>query len=329
MFHPESAQRIDVMEEWILSHLSDLISYEISDQSASREDILVTHTPDLYELIEKSQDQSGHFYFDADTAANKYTFKAAREAVEVGRKALWGSDRNVSIFALVRPPGHHATRSSPGGFCIFNNIAIASELALQQKKYQRVAILDFDHHFGNGTAYTLEENPEILYVSTHASPRLSYPGCGFVEEIGRRDGIGYNIPIPLDFRASEADLRIAFDQIIMPIIFQFKPEFLAISAGFDAYERDPIGILGVTIEGFSVIGSLINQISSELDIPFANYLEGGYNIQMLPKMLSSYINPFIHPDQDYSNLSSQLTPNIQTQLTLDQSKKILKNYWEL
>ncbi|MFW9904733.1 MAG: histone deacetylase [Candidatus Thorarchaeota archaeon] len=329
MFHPESAHRIEVMEEWILSQSDKNISYELLNESASKEEILVTHSPSHYELIEKTQNQTGHFYFDADTAANNYTFEAARQAAAVGIKAIWDSTRDASIFALVRPPGHHATRTSPGGFCIFNNITIASELALQQKKYHRIAIIDFDHHFGNGTAYTLEENPEILYISTHASPQIAYPGTGFADEVGRGEGRGYNIPLPLWYRASEADLKIAFEQVIIPIVFQFKPEFLAISAGFDAYERDPIGVLGVTCEGFSMIGTFIHRISSELNIPFANFLEGGYNIQMLPDLLSSYISPLIHPDQEFPESSRPLEPNNQTLTTLSQSKKILRDYWEL
>jgi len=329
MFHPESAHRIEVLEEWILSQSNKNISYELFDKSASKEEILVTHSSDHYELIERSQNQTGHFYFDADTAANNYTFEAARQAVAVGKKTIWESDKDTSIFALVRPPGHHATRTSPGGFCIFNNIAIASELALQQKKYKRIAIIDFDHHFGNGTAYTLEKNPDILYVSTHATPRLAYPGCGFVEEIGRGEGQGFNIPFPLDYRSSEADLEIAFEQLIIPIIYQFKPDFLAISVGFDAYERDPIGILGVTSEGFSKIGSLIRRISSELNIPFANFLEGGYNIQMLPKLLSAYISPLIDPDPKLYKTPTHLEPNNQTFSTLSRSKKLLSDYWEI
>lgn len=115
----------------------------------------------------------------------------------------------------------------------------------------------------------------------------------------------------------------------IPIIFQFKPDFLAISVGFDAYERDPIGILGVTSEGFSKIGSLIHRISSELKIPFANFLEGGYNIQMLPKLLSSYVLPLIHPDQELYESPHQLEPNNQTFTTLNRSKGILSDYWEL
>lgn len=326
MFHPESAQRIEVIEEWLHSQKDDQISYDILDQSASRDDILVTHSLDHYSLIERSQGQTGHFYFDGDTAANNYTFEAARQAVSVGKKAIWESDRNTSIFALVRPPGHHATRASPGGFCIFNNIAIATELALVQKKFQRIAIIDFDHHFGNGTAYIHEKNPNILYFSTHADPRISYPGCGFVDEIGVEEGRGYNVLVPLGYRASEADLQIAFEELIQPIIFQFKPQFLAISAGFDAYERDPIGVLGVTVDGFSVIGTYIKQIASELEIPFAHFLEGGYNIQSLPNLVSSYIAPFI---QDQEKRSHLLEPSDQTIATVNRSKGLLSDYWQL
>ncbi|GAG83849.1 unnamed protein product, partial [marine sediment metagenome] len=246
-----------------------------------------------------------------------------------GKKAIIESTREKSIFALVRPPGHHATRTSPGGFCIFNNIAIAAELAIQQNHYNRVAIIDFDHHFGNGTAYIHERNPNVLYISTHASPQISFPGCGWVDEIGKDDGQGYNISIPLSYRSSDNDLRLAFNEILLPILFQYKPQFLAISAGFDAYEKDPIGVLGVTTEGFSIIGAYIKHIASELNIPFANYLEGGYNIEMLPKLVSSYIEPLIQNEKEYYDINQPLNPNSQTISTIDQAKKLLKDYWEI
>ncbi len=329
MYHPESAQRIEVIEEWLHSQRDDRISYDTLDHPASMDDILVTHSPDHYKLIERTRGQTGHFYFDADTAANDYTFEAARQAVAAGKMAIWESDLNTSVFALVRPPGHHATRNSPGGFCIFNNIAIATELALQQKKFQRIAIIDFDQHFGNGTAYIHEKNPNILYFSTHADPRISYPGCGFVEEIGEEEGRGYNVLVPLGFRASESDLQVAFEELFKPIIFQFKPQFLAISAGFDAYERDPIGVLGVTTDGFSVIGEYIKQIASELGIPFAHFLEGGYNIQSLPKLVSSYITPFIQKDQEKKFSDISLEPSDQTIAVVNRSKKLLSDYWQL
>jgi acetoin utilization deacetylase AcuC-like enzyme len=328
-FHPESAQRIEMIEKWVNSNLGDTISLEISDKMAEKTDIISVHTEDYYSLIEKTKNYEGHFYFDADTAANRHSYEAAMQAVQIGIQAIFESTRKSSVFCLVRPPGHHATQHTPQGFCIFNNIAIASQIALNQKKYQRIAILDFDHHFGNGTAYITEANPNILYISTHADPRISYPGCGFSDEIGIGEGRGYNVPIPLGYRASEADLEPCFDDIITPIIQQFKPDFLAISAGFDAYERDPIGVLGVTTNGFAYIGRKIKEITDNLDIPFAHYLEGGYNISLLPELISAYISPFIKQDEKIGEINPTLSARSETKITIHQSKNQLTDYWSL
>lgn len=327
--HPESAQRIEIIEEWLSINPDNHITHEILSDFATREEILTVHSDDYYRLIEKTQGYGGYFLFTMDTGANSYTFDAARQAVAIGKSAILESDHRTSIFALVRPPGHHATRSAAQGFCIFNNISIATEIALQQKKYQRIAIIDFDNHFGNGTAYNHEENPDILYISTHASPKICYPGSGHYDEIGRGDGKGFNIPIPLWYRANEIDIQFVFEQLILPIIHQFKPEFLAISAGFDAYEKDPLGVLGVTKEGFSIIGAYIQLISQELNIPLANFLEGGYNIQDLPDLIFSYITPLIYPDQDYLKNKISNEPLSQTISTINRSKKLLSEYWEL
>ena len=332
-FHPESPQRIEVLENWIIQNQGEKIKLDFNDSFASKQDILSTHSADLYELIAKTKGITSHFYFDADTAANEYTYDAAKQAVAVGKTALWESTIKESIFALVRPPGHHATRNSPQGFCIFNNIAIATELAIQTSKFDRIAIIDFDHHFGNGTAYIHEANPNIMYISTHADPRIAYPGCGFVDEIGKKDGRGFNIMIPLGYRASEIDIAMGFEDLIIPILKQFKPDFLAISAGFDAYEKDPLGVLGISREGFAVIGSYIKSIISELHIPCANFLEGGYNIQMLPSLLSSYISPLIsEAELEFNDISREnkydKIPSDQTKSTISQAKVLLKDYWD-
>ncbi|MHA2276772.1 MAG: histone deacetylase [Candidatus Kariarchaeaceae archaeon] len=328
-FHPESPHRIEVMEKWITSQSNNDITLEYSDEHAKIDEILSTHTIDHYELIEKTKNLDSHFYFTADTAANSYSFDASMQAVHVGKKAVWESSINESIFALTRPPGHHATRFGPQGFCLFNNIAISTELAIQQKKYRRIAIIDFDQHFGNGTAYIHEKNPNILYISTHADPRISYPGCGFYDEIGKEDGRGFNIPIPLGYRASEADLKLAFESLIKPIIYQFKPEFLAISAGFDAYEKDPLGVLGVTQEGFGYIGDQMKEITKSLKIPFANFLEGGYNIDRLSDLLAAYTTSLIDEETEKIRLDPKISPKTETQLIIQKSINLLKDYWSI
>ncbi|PWI49721.1 hypothetical protein CEE45_00920 [Candidatus Heimdallarchaeota archaeon B3_Heim] len=328
-FHPESPQRIEIMEKWVTSHLDDSISFEISHEMANKEEILSVHTEDHYNLIEKTKNYEGHFYFDADTAANSYSYEAAMQAVQIGIQAVFESTRDNSVFCLVRPPGHHATQHSPQGFCIFNNIAVGSQIALNKKKYHRIAILDIDHHFGNGTAYITESNPDILYMSTHADPRISYPGCGFSDEIGFGEGRGFNVPLPLGYRASEADLKLCFESIINPIIYQFKPDFLAISVGFDAYERDPIGVLGVTVNGFGYIGKIIKEITDNLKIPYAHFLEGGYNINLLPELLSAYVSPFIGKSEVNLKIDPSLQVKEETKSIVQSSKNVLKDYWSL
>ena len=326
-FHPESPQRIEVMEKWIKSQINEAISYEIMEEKATKEEILSVHTEEYHQLIEKTRNYEGHFYFDADTGANNYSYDAALQAVYVGKKALWESTRQESIFCLVRPPGHHATRFAPQGFCLFNNIAISTELAISEKKFQRIAIIDFDQHFGNGTSYIHESNPDILYISTHASPTISYPGCGFVDEIGKGEGRGFNVPIPLGYRASEGDLKLAFAEIIEPIISRFKPEFLAISAGFDAFERDPIGVLGVTMKGFEYIGTQLKLMADNLKIPYAHFLEGGYNINSLSGLLSAYITPFIRKNDEEQEVEISLPPKSETMSTIQRSKSLLNDFW--
>ena len=328
-FHPESPHRIEVMEKWITTQSNNKITMEISNESAEIDEILSVHTNDHYELIEKTKNHDSHFYFTADTAANSYSFDASMQAVHVGKKAVWESSSDKSIFALTRPPGHHATRYGPQGFCLFNTIAISTELAIRQNKYRRIAIIDFDQHFGNGTAYIHENNPDILYISTHADPRISYPGCGFYDEIGKGNGRGFNIPIPLGYRASETDLQLAFESLIKPIIYQFKPEFLAISAGFDAYERDPLGVLGVTLEGFGYIGNQISEITNNLRIPYANFLEGGYNLDRLSDLLAAYTSPLLDNDSEKYRLDASINPKSETKAIIQKSKDLLKDYWSL
>ncbi|MHA2175042.1 MAG: histone deacetylase family protein [Candidatus Hodarchaeales archaeon] len=328
-YHPESPQRLEVIENWIHSGNHSSMTLEYVDEKASVDEILSVHSVEHHSLVEKTKNYEGHFHFDADTAANKYSYDAAMQAVHIGKRAIMESTVKNSIFCLTRPPGHHATRYSPQGFCLFNNIAIGTQLALLDKKYQRIAIIDFDHHFGNGTAYIHEKNPNILYISTHASPTIAYPGSGFIDEIGKEEGEGFNILVPLGYRATEADVSIVFNTIIDPILDQFKPEFVAISAGFDAYERDPVGVLGVSQDGFTIIGNHISKILSKFGIPAANYLEGGYNIGKQPELIKNYISPIIQGYDEELEGKSTLPIKPETEQTIQRAKQIFSDYWQL
>lgn len=328
-FHPESPERLEVIENWI--HDTGL-PLEVLNRQATRDEILSVHSSNLYDMIKKTDGIDGIFRIDADTSASKYTYKASTEAVATGITAIERSTKDKSHFALVRPPGHHAYRSLSSGFCIFNNIAIASTLSLERRWFDRIAIIDFDHHYGNGTAAITGSNPDILYFSTHAGPNISFPGCGWVEEQGDGEGKGTSIAVPFNFRATEADFLYAFESVINPLCLQFKPNFIAISVGFDAYERDPVGLLGFSIKGFEIIGKLIKHLVTTLSIPVAHFLEGGYNISALPELMSSYINPFISDDEGIKKIVlDRLRKNVQqhTISQVERLKSLLGDYWEI
>lgn len=329
-FHPESPERLKILETWINQANMEL---EILDRQATKEEILSVHSSNLYEMVKKTDGINGSFRFDADTSASTYTFKASTEAVATGITAIERATTDISYFALVRPPGHHAYRSMPGGFCIFNNIAIASTLALKRDWYQKIAIIDFDQHYGNGTAAIMGSNPYVLYFSSHASPNIAFPGLGYIDELGEGSGKGTSIAIPLNYRATEADFFYAFESVIAPICLQFQPDLIAISAGFDAYEKDGIGVLGISVNGFEIIGKLIKHLARTLDAPVAHFLEGGYNIKDLPDLLASYVKPFYTPEEDIlsSSMKDELRDKTQehTSQVIDRLKDLLRDYWEV
>src|SRR5262249_7193591 len=148
-------------------------------------------------------------------------------------------------FALVRPPGHHAERDRATGFCLYNNAAIAAAHA-RARGARRVAVIDYDVHHGNGTQHIFEEDPDVLYVSTHQFPY--YPGTGAADETGKGQGAGFTVNLPLEAGAAAEDYRAAFTEVILPVLRQFRPDVMVVSAGFDAHERDPLAGMRLTTE---------------------------------------------------------------------------------
>ena len=161
---------------------------------------------------------------------------AAGAAVQAVDHALSGPQR--SALALVRPPGHHAERDRAMGFCLYNNVAVAAAHA-RANGAAKVAIVDYDVHHGNGTQHIFEDDPHVLYISTHQFPY--YPGTGAAGEVGRGAGAGFTVNVPLEVGAVDEDYQTAFSAVILPVLSQFKPDLVIVSAGFDAHERDPLG----------------------------------------------------------------------------------------
>jgi acetoin utilization deacetylase AcuC-like enzyme len=194
-----------------------------------------------------------------------------------------------SAFALVRPPGHHAIRERAMGFCLFNNLAIAAKYALARYELERVLIVDFDVHHGNGTQSTFYDNPQVLYISTHEYP--FYPGTGSIEETGGETAEGATINIPLPSGSGDAEYLKAFEQIIAPAAMRFKPQLILVSAGYDAHWADKLALMQVSVTGFAQMVKIIKRLGDELcDGRLVLTLEGGYDLTALATSVKATLN---------------------------------------
>jgi acetoin utilization deacetylase AcuC-like enzyme len=219
---------------------------------------------------------------DADTAVSPGSVVAARlaagAAIDAVTAVVTGAARRA--FALVRPPGHHAESDRAMGFCLFNNIAIAAAHARAELGCDRVLVVDWDVHHGNGTQHAFLDRPDILFFSTHQSPL--WPGTGDIHEIGTDAGIGFTINVPLPAGCGDAAYRAVFDELLVPVADDFQPDVILVSAGFDADTRDPIGGMAVTTAGFGALCGIVCELADRhCKGRLALVLEGGYDLDAL------------------------------------------------
>jgi acetoin utilization deacetylase AcuC-like enzyme len=254
---------------------------------------------------------------DPDTITSKKSYEAAIYAVGATVMASQSND-----FALVRPPGHHAYPDHASGFCLFNNIAIATQKLINEGK--KILIFDFDGHCGDGTMNTFYKSDKVLYWSLHQSP--AYPGYGNINEIGESKGKGYTINIPLPPGTGD-DLYLKAINQFMPIAEQFRPDIVAVSAGFDGHKDDPLLNLRLTYNTYYQIGKILNQKFKNI---FAA-LEGGYNIQILPKCIFSFIEGINNKEIRFKEERTESSNNLinEFELRINQLNKNLSQYWKL
>jgi acetoin utilization deacetylase AcuC-like enzyme len=278
--HPERPARIAAMIEMAESLKRDALKH-CAPREASREELALCHSEQYVASVERTAKQE-RTDFDPDTHASADTWATARLAaggVLTAVEAVADGDAD-NAFAIVRPPGHHALPDSAMGFCFFNNVAIAARWLVKIRGMRRVLIVDWDVHHGNGTQDIFYESPAILYMSTHQYP--FYPGTGSFDEIGEGAGVGFTVNAPLPATFGDSEYLRVFDQLLSPIARQFKPEFVLISAGFDAHYRDPLGGMRLTEDGFLAMTRRLQRIADECcEGKMVAALEGGYDLRAL------------------------------------------------
>jgi acetoin utilization deacetylase AcuC-like enzyme len=279
--HPENANRLTTVMDYLARNeiLSRLEA--VPARPATQAELTRCHHPRHIQLV-KETSRNGGGMLDPDTYTNQYSYEAAVRAagglVDLTAAVITGKLDNG--FALVRPPGHHATYSRAMGFCLFGNVAVAARSARFDQGLARVAIVDFDVHHGNGTQAILDEDPTVMFVSSHQYPY--YPGTGALGDIGQGEASGTKVNLPLSPHVGDEGFKQLYGEVVFPLLRRFQPELILVSAGFDAHWDDPLAGIGLSLTGYQWLCRSLVDLAAEIcrgRIVFT--LEGGYNLDVL------------------------------------------------
>lgn len=326
--HPENPERLLSINQMIDNNelLKDV--FIIAPREATFDEVSLIHSP---QYIRKVQDTQNFNFstLDSDTYATKSTYKTALIAsgslIDCVKKVVIGE--LDSAFAFLRPPGHHAEKDRAMGFCIFNNIAIAAEFAVNKLGLQKVAVVDFDIHHGNGTQNSFWDTDEVLYISTHQYPY--YPGTGSLSEVGSGKGKGFTVNIPLPVGFGDPEFTAIFREIIYPVLEEYKPSLILVSAGFDIYESDPLGSMKVTDQGFCNIGNILRAAAEKVSNGKIIYvLEGGYSPIGLAEGSKNILKTLLN-DKVPSDFPKTKTVPEDSRKTIKMIKENIQTYWTI
>jgi len=282
--HPESPQRLEAIQDYlIIQGLFELLRH-YEAPLASRQQLERAHPATYIDELERIVPQTGRVPLDPDTFLNPYTFEAAQRAVGAGILAtdLVVQKEVTNAFCAVRPPGHHAEIAAAMGFCFFNNIACAALHALDKHRLDRVAILDFDVHHGNGTEAIFRDNPKVMVCSSFQYP--FYPNTPLIQDNPRL------INVPLAAGARGADFREAISDSWFPALERFRPQMIFVSAGFDAHKDDPLADLMLSERDFTWITYEIKRLANHgCEGRVVSMLEGGYDLYALGASVAAHV----------------------------------------
>ncbi len=286
--HPEQPARIAaVLDELVAEGLFQMVE-QIEAPEADREQLLLAHPASYVDSVINASPTSGSVQLDADTAMNAFSLRAAMLAAGAGIKAvdLVVGEKFDNAFCCLRPPGHHAEKTSAMGFCFFGSIAIAALYALQKPGIEKVAIIDFDVHHGNGTEDLIGDHPDIFFCSSFQYPL--YPGKYGENVPGRK------INIPLAAGCDGAEFKKQMQTDCLPALRAFKPDMVFISAGFDAHRDDPLAGLALVEEDFAWITAELRSVAGEFsDGRLVSMLEGGYDLAALGRSATAHIKELL------------------------------------
>jgi len=287
--HPEKIERVTV----VINNFKKLDNKNLVWKKPSKFDrslLEMTHNSDYVNFVEKSFPEKGLSFLDGDTIVSPGSKDATSDAVGSIITAIDGvQNKNFNnAFCAVRPPGHHAERNKAMGFCIYNNVAVGANYLINKYKLKKVAIIDFDVHHGNGTQDIFYDNEKVLYISTHQYPY--YPGSGTNDEKGKHNNI-LNIPLPAGTTSEE---YLNAYEFVLKKIKEFKPEFILLSAGFDAHKDDPLAQLQLESKDFYSITKRTLELSKQYcDGKVVSILEGGYDLLALQESTEMHVKALL------------------------------------
>ena len=290
--HPENANRLRaILDKLESDKLMGKFKVE-AGRTATSAEIKMLHTEKLISEVETASESGAQTLHTRDCVISAQTYKASLHAVgSVLDAALEVAERRLdNAFCAVRPPGHHAEFDTAMGFCFFNNIALAAEFLSKEMGFQRILIIDFDVHHGNGTQHFFEERSDIFFVSMHQDPRTCYPGTGFAKENGRGGGTGYTLNVPVPPGIEDAEYLQIFSTNVKPKLEEYNPDFVLISAGFDAHRDDPLASLNLTESTFKKLSFELKRLAEQTaGGRMLSMLEGGYDLNALSSCVSEHL----------------------------------------